>query len=98
MEETLKCMIHHLDGVFVNPKMKELYGVDGMEVTAENLAEKYNISREDQDKFAYNSQMKQLMLNVPGRLAEEIVRVAIPQRKQDLLSLNMMNLLKVKPL
>ena len=43
---------------FVNPKMKELYGVDGMGVTAENLAEKYNISREDQDKFAYYSQMK----------------------------------------
>ena len=68
---------------FVNPKMKELYGIDGMGVTAENLAEKYNISREDQDKFAYNSQMKATNAQCSGRLAEEIVRVAIPQRKQD---------------
>ena len=43
---------------FINPKMKELYGVDGMGTTAENLAEKYNISREDQDNFAYHSQLK----------------------------------------
>ena len=68
---------------FINPKMKDLYGVDGMGVTAENLAEKYNISREDQDKFAYNSQIKATNAQCSGRLAEEIVRVAIPQRKQD---------------
>ena len=68
---------------FINPKMKELYGVDGMGNTAENLAEKYKISREDQDKFAYHSQMKAKMLNVQGRLAEEIVSVEIPQRKKD---------------
>ena len=43
---------------FVNPKMKELYGVDGMGTTVENLAELYDISREDQDKFAFNSQQK----------------------------------------
>ncbi|MFT5646116.1 MAG: acetyl-CoA acyltransferase [Aureispira sp.] len=68
---------------FVNPKMKELYGVDGMGVTAENLAELYNISREDQDKFAYWSQMKAAKAQESGRLAEEIVAVSIPQRKKD---------------
>lgn len=68
---------------FVNPKMKELYGVDGMGVTAENLAELYNINREDQDKFAYWSQMKAAKAQENGRLAEEIVAVSIPQRKKD---------------
>ena len=68
---------------FINPKMKELYGVDGMGQTAENLAEKYNISREDQDKFAYNSQMKATNAQCKGRLDEEIVVVEIPQRKKD---------------
>ena len=62
--------------------MKELYGVDGMGNTAENLAEKYNISREDQDKFAYQSQMKATNAQCSGRLAEEIVSVEIPQRKK----------------
>lgn len=68
---------------FVNPKMKALYGVDGMGNTAENLAEKYNISREDQDKFAYWSQMKATAAQQSGRLAEEITPVEIPQRKAD---------------
>ena len=68
---------------FVNPKMKELYGVDGMGNTAENLAEKYNISREDQDLFAYNSQMKAAKAQAEGRFDEEIVSVKIPQRKKD---------------
>ena len=68
---------------FVNPKMKELYGVDGMGNTAENLAEKYNISREDQDQFAYNSQIKASKAQCSGRLAEEIIPVEIPQRKSD---------------
>lgn len=68
---------------FVNPKMKELYGVDGMGTTAENLAEKYNISREDQDKFAYHSQMKASKAQISGRFDEEIVTVEIPQRKKD---------------
>ncbi len=68
---------------FVNPKMKELYGVDGMGVTAENLAEKFNISREDQDLFAYNSQMKAAKSQESGRLGEEIIAVSIPQRKKD---------------
>ena len=68
---------------FINKKMKEMYGVDGMGNTAENLAEMYQISREDQDKFAYASQMKAAAAQASGRLAEEIVPVPIPQRKAD---------------
>ena len=68
---------------FVNPKMEKLYGTDGMGVTAENLVEKYNISREDQDKFAYWSQMKAAKAQENQRLAKEIVTVEIPQRKKD---------------
>lgn len=66
---------------FVNPKMKEMYGVDTMGDTAENLAEMHNISREDQDKFALWSQQKATKAQESGRLAEEIVKVEIPQRK-----------------
>ena len=68
---------------FINPKMKELYGVDGMGQTAENLVDMYNISREDQDQFAFWSQMKATEAQNNGRLAEEIVPVVIPQRKKD---------------
>ena len=68
---------------FINPKMKEMYGVDGMGTTAENLAEKFNISREDQDKFAYNSQLKAFKAQSSGRFSEEIVPVSIPQRKAE---------------
>jgi 3-oxoadipyl-CoA thiolase len=68
---------------FVNPKMKELFGVDGMGQTAENLVDLYKISREDQDQFAYWSQMKAAKAQASGRLAEEIIPVSIPQRKKD---------------
>lgn len=68
---------------FINPKMQELYGTDGMGQTAENLVEMYGISREDQDQFAYWSQMKATEAQNNGRLAEEIVTVHIPQRKKD---------------
>jgi len=68
---------------FVNKKMHELYGTDGMGNTAENLVEKYGISREDQDAFAYGSQMKASAAKSNGRLAKEIVAVEIPQRKKD---------------
>ncbi len=68
---------------FVNKKMHELYGTDGMGNTAENLVEKYNISREDQDAFAYWSQMKATKAQQSGRLAKEITTVEIPQRKKD---------------
>ncbi len=68
---------------FVNPKMHQMYGTDGMGNTAENLVEKYNISREDQDAFAYWSQMKATKAQENGRLAKEIMTVEIPQRKKD---------------
>lgn len=68
---------------FINPKMEELYGTDGMGQTAENLVDKYGISREDQDAFAYRSQMKAAKARENGRLAEEIIPVSIPQRKKD---------------
>ena len=68
---------------FVNPKLHEVYGTDGMGVTAENLVSKYNISREDQDAFAYRSHMLATAARDEGRLAEEIVSVSIPRRKQD---------------
>lgn len=68
---------------FVNPKMKAMYGVDAMGDTAENLAEMHSISREDQDKFALWSQQKAAQAQESGRLAEEIVKVEIPQKKGD---------------
>ncbi len=68
---------------FINPKMKEMYGVDAMGETAENLVSKYNISREDQDAFAMNSQIKATKAQQSGRFEKEIVAVEIPQRKGD---------------
>jgi len=70
---------------FVNPKMHAMYGTDAMGETAENLVALYNISREDQDAFALNSQMKAAAAQASGRLAKEIVTVAIPQRKGEAL-------------
>jgi len=68
---------------FINPKMEKLYGVDGMGITAENLVAKYNISRKDQDEFAYWSQMKASKAQQNGRLAKEIITVEVPQRKKE---------------
>jgi acetyl-CoA acetyltransferase family protein len=68
---------------FVNPKMKSVYGDDTMPSTAENDAEEFLISREDQDAFALRSQVKTAAAQENGRLAAEIVAVAIPQRKGD---------------
>ncbi|OAB79701.1 3-oxoadipyl-CoA thiolase [Cochleicola gelatinilyticus] len=68
---------------FVNQKMHDMYGTDGMGNTAENLVEKHNITREDQDAFAYHSQMKASEAQKNGRLAKEIIPVEIPQRKKD---------------
>ncbi|MEM7163320.1 MAG: acetyl-CoA C-acyltransferase [Bacteroidota bacterium] len=68
---------------FINPKLHEVYGTDGMGVTAENLVTKYGISREDQDQFAYWSQMKAAKAQKNGRLGKEIVAVEIPRRKQE---------------
>jgi acetyl-CoA acyltransferase len=68
---------------FINPKMEELYGTDAMGMTAENLAEMYQISREDQDKFAVWSQEKAAKAQENGILAQEITPLAIPRKKQD---------------
>ena len=68
---------------FVNNKMKDLYGTDAMGQTAENLVDKFGISREDQDQFSAWSQQKAAVAQKSGRLAEEIVAVEIPQRKKD---------------
>ncbi len=66
---------------FINPRMKEMYGVDAMGETAENLVARDAISRTDQDKFAYRSQMKAAKSQESGRLAKEIVALEIPQKK-----------------
>ena len=68
---------------FINKKLHQMYGTDAMGITAENLAEQYSISREDQDLFAYNSQMKAVKARENGIFAEEICTVKIPQRKGD---------------
>jgi len=68
---------------FINPKLEKIYGVDGMGVTAENLVDLHGISREDQDTFAYNSHIKATAARDKGILAEEIIPVTIPKRKQD---------------
>lgn len=68
---------------FINPKMKELYGTEGMGNTAENLVELFGIEREAQDRFAHGSQMKAAAAQQRGRLAEEIAPVSIAQRKGD---------------
>lgn len=66
---------------FVNPLMERMYGTDSMGQTAENLATQYHISREDQDKFAFQSQQKAYAAQKNGRLALEISPVPIPQKK-----------------
>ena len=66
---------------FVNPKMKSQYGTDSMGETAENVAEQYRVTREDQDLFALRSQQKAAAARDSGRLAEEIVPVVVPQKR-----------------
>jgi len=68
---------------FVNGIMKKQYGVDSMPETAENIAEDFNISRADQDLFAYRSQQKTAAAQAAGRFDAEIIPVTIPQRKGD---------------
>ncbi|OBY76045.1 3-oxoadipyl-CoA thiolase [Acinetobacter gyllenbergii] len=68
---------------FINPKLKERYGVDSMPQTAENVAEQFNINRADQDQFALNSQQRTATAQAKGFFANEIVPVTIPQRKGD---------------
>ncbi|MEO7814957.1 MAG: 3-oxoadipyl-CoA thiolase [Sphingomicrobium sp.] len=68
---------------FINPKLRDAYGDDTMPSTAENVADDFHISREDQDAFAMRSQQKSAAAQASGRLAAEIVAVSIPQRKGD---------------
>lgn len=68
---------------FINPLMKKQYGVDSMPETAENVAEDFNVSREDQDAFAFRSQQKAVAAQSNGRLAREIVPLSVPQRNGD---------------
>ncbi len=68
---------------FINPKLKEMYGVETMPQTAENVAEQFNINRADQDQFALVSQQRTAAAQAKGFFKHEIVAVSIPQRKGD---------------
>ena len=68
---------------FINPKLKELYGVDSMPQTAENVAEQFNINRADQDQFALNSKQRTAAAQAQGFFQNEIVPVTLPQRQGD---------------
>ena len=68
---------------FINPKMKAQYGVDSMPQTADNVAEDFNISREDQDAFAARSQARWAAAHEAGVFGDEITPVSVPQRKGD---------------
>ncbi|HBB79563.1 3-oxoadipyl-CoA thiolase [Stutzerimonas xanthomarina] len=70
---------------FINPRMKEMYGVDAMPETADNVAEAWQVSREDQDAFALRSQQRTAKAQAAGFFAEEIVPVVIKGRKGDTL-------------
>ena len=68
---------------FINPKMEELYGVDGMGNTAENLVDLYGVEREAQDRFSVWSQEKAARAIASGRFAQEIAPILIPQKRKD---------------
>ncbi|ANT54753.1 3-oxoadipyl-CoA thiolase [Mesorhizobium amorphae] len=68
---------------FANPLMEKQYGIESMPETAENVAEDFKVSRQDQDAFAARSQARAVMAQDNGRLAKEIVAVTIPQRRGD---------------
>ncbi|KPB01837.1 3-oxoadipyl-CoA thiolase [Ahrensia marina] len=68
---------------FVNPKMQAQFGIDSMPETADNVAEEYGISRQDQDAFAARSQQQYQAAKQAGHFADEIIPVSIPQRKGD---------------
>ena len=73
---------------FINPRLNEVYGTDDMGRTAENVAEKYDIDRQDQDIFAVRSQKQASIAQKKGRFATEIISVEIPQRKTDPVQFN----------
>lgn len=68
---------------FINKQLKKEFGVDSMPETAENVAEDFQISREDQDAFALDSQQKAAKAIASGRLAKEITPISVPQRRKD---------------
>src|SRR3954466_2788588 len=68
---------------FVNPKMKAKYGTDSMGQTAENVAEQYGVSRDDQDRLSLRSQQRAAAARSAGRFEREIVAVELPQKKGD---------------
>src|ERR1700747_679151 len=68
---------------FVNPLMKQQYGVDSMPETGENVAQEFGVSRADQDAFALRSQQKAARAQREGILAQEIVPVTVAQKKGD---------------
>jgi len=68
---------------FTNPKLTELHGTDAMGITAENIAEEYHVSREEQDAFALASHQRAIAAMDSGKFAEEILPVSIPSRKGD---------------
>ena len=73
---------------FVNPRMAELHGTDSMGETAENVAERYAVSREDQDAFALESHRRALAADEAGRFDDELVTVDVPQPKGDPLTVH----------
>ena len=73
---------------FINPKFKANFGVDSMPETAEHVAEKYQVSRDDQDLFAYRSQQKTAVAQQNGVLAEEILPVTIQDRKKNSITID----------
>ncbi len=78
---------------FINPRMQELYGTDGMGETAENLAAMYKISREDQDRFSFHSQVKAATANKNGRFLREIMKIDI-QVKRNTFAFNLDEFIK----
>lgn len=66
---------------FINPKLQEMYGTDSMPETAENVAKRFSITREEQDQFAFQSQMKAKKAMELGLLSEEIIPVSVEDRK-----------------
>lgn len=68
---------------FINPVMREMYGVDSMPETAENVADDFGVNREDQDRFALASQEKYALAHKQGFFKEEIVPITVPQRRAE---------------
>ena len=73
---------------FINPKLKEMYGVETMPQTAENVAEQFGINRADQDQFALESQKRTAVAQEKGFFDQEIIPVVIPQRKGEAVVIN----------